>query len=52
MAPKKIQGRYYMLTIPVNAWKPELPEGCHYVKGQEEIGTETGYHHWQSKKYI
>nr|WAE42711.1 MAG: replication associated protein [Cressdnaviricota sp.] len=36
-----------MLTIPADTWVPTLPDGCSYVKGQQEKGEETGYEHWQ-----
>lgn len=43
------QVRYWMLTIPFESWQvPEtLPAQLSYLKGQQEIGQETGYHHYQ-----
>lgn len=40
---------WWLLTIPFDAWSvpAELPAGITYIKGQQEIGSETGYHHWQ-----
>lgn len=53
------QGRYWMLTIPVTTggWEPNslesgLPDGVHYIKGQEEEGAETGYRHYQVVVYF
>lgn len=48
MAP---QAKYWLLTIPalndtVNPYTELAPELC-YLKGQQEIGGETGYRHWQ-----
>lgn len=41
--------RYWMATIPVADFNSniELPAGVAYIRGQQEIGEETGYHHWQ-----
>jgi len=43
--------RYWMLTIPEDSWSPpdeeDIPSGVAYIKGQLEIGEETGYRHWQ-----
>lgn len=47
MAPGRRQGKYWLATIPSEAWTPELPEGVLYCKGQMERGTTTGYSHWQ-----
>jgi len=41
------QARYWLLTIPGEEWQPSLPESCAYIKGQREVGPETGYVHWQ-----
>lgn len=41
------QCRYWLLTIPGEEWDPILPESCSYIKGQKEVGEETGYVHWQ-----
>lgn len=43
------QARYWLLTIPHNDWtKPQtLPQQLVYLRGQEEIGSDTGYRHWQ-----
>lgn len=41
------QGKYWMLTIPVHAYTPFLPEEVEYTKGQVEKGTENGFLHWQ-----
>lgn len=40
------QARYWILTIPRDDWKPELPASACWVKGQPELG-ESGYRHWQ-----
>lgn len=44
------QGVYWMLTVPGD-WKrweeQELPEEIAYIRGQQEIGEETSYLHWQ-----
>lgn len=42
-----MQGRYWLLTIPENAWSPNIHEKIQYIKGQKEIGHNTGYIHWQ-----
>jgi len=43
------QARYWLLTIPLDAYQlpTELPEQLTYLRGQKEIGNETGYEHWQ-----
>lgn len=43
------QFRYWILTIPHNAYQPptELPQQLTWLRGQEEIGHNTNYHHWQ-----
>lgn len=48
MAQRNIQGRYWILTIPIEHWDvPEvLPAELKYLKGQQEIG-ESGFVHWQ-----
>jgi len=40
------QARYWLLTIPVNAYEPALTGDLCYLRGQQEVG-EGGYHHWQ-----
>lgn len=47
MANVRRQGRYWLLTIPRDAWEPSLPSGIAYLRGQAEIGESTGYSHWQ-----
>jgi len=48
-----LQGRYWMLTIPADAWSPpqeasQLPRDVAYIRGQKEVGnSETSYIHWQ-----
>ena len=47
-----MQGIYWLLTIPYEnnetpTWTTTLPEKIRYIKGQQEIGENTGYHHWQ-----
>lgn len=42
------EARYWILTIPVEDWSPQLPSGVTWVKGQQEIGHGTGFHHWQT----
>lgn len=41
------QGKYWLLTVPVHLFIPHLPLGVKAIKGQLEIGSETGYRHWQ-----
>lgn len=41
------QGRYWLLTIPHADFLPYLPEPVQYIRGQLELGGETGYLHWQ-----
>lgn len=42
------QGRYFLCTIPRDAWElpTVLPEHLAYLKGQQEEGA-SGYKHWQ-----
>jgi hypothetical protein len=40
------QARYYLLTIPHEAFTPYLPPGTCWIKGQLEQG-EQGFLHWQ-----
>jgi len=44
----RLQGRYWMLTIPASDWTPPttLEGPLLYIKGQREIG-EGGFEHWQ-----
>lgn len=44
-----LQYRYWLLTIPVQHFNPddELNSEIQYIKGQKEIGAQTGYEHWQ-----
>lgn len=42
-----VQAKYWLCTIPENAFVPNLPEKVCYIKGQLEVGNETGYRHWQ-----
>lgn len=44
-----LQGRYWLLTIPVGDWSPPetLDPSLCYIKGQQEIGETNQYHHWQ-----
>jgi len=44
--PKSI---YWLLTIKYDDWIPPelLPDGVAYIRGQQERGGDTGYHHWQ-----
>lgn len=43
------QQRYWLLTIPANDWtRPEsLHTNIQYIRGQREVGGNTGYEHWQ-----
>lgn len=41
------QARYFLLTIPHHLFTPYLPNGISYIKGQLEMGANTGYKHWQ-----
>lgn len=39
--------RYWMLTIPHHLFMPYLPPGVKYIRGQLEVGGNSGYYHWQ-----
>lgn len=45
------RARYWLLTVPseneLPEWTQTLPSGIRYVKGQQEVGSTTGYRHWQ-----
>lgn len=42
------QGRYWLLTIPERDYSSEfLPPSARYLRGQLELGNDTGYRHWQ-----
>lgn len=47
------QARYWLLTVPVYdpnespTWTKSLPDGVKYIRGQQEVGSSTGYRHWQ-----
>lgn len=41
------QGVYWILTIPQHLYLPYLPNGIAYIRGQLELGADTGYLHWQ-----
>lgn len=41
------QARYWILTIPHNAYTPFLHEQVQYVRGQLERGESNGFLHWQ-----
>jgi len=45
----QFNARYWLLTIPYASWNPpsDLPSGVCWIKGQQEIGANTEYHHWQ-----
>lgn len=45
----RLQARYWIATIPAASWSPptELPKDCSHLKGQKEVGSGTGYEHWQ-----
>ncbi len=45
----KLQGRFWMLTIPSSKWErwEKLQYNCCWMRGQEEVGGSTGYRHWQ-----
>lgn len=42
----RVQGLYWMLTIPYHEWTPYLPPGVNWIRGQLELGR-GGYSHWQ-----
>jgi len=50
---RRRQGIFWLLTIPYSPeqpnpeWSTSLSLGFTWIKGQQEIGTETNYHHWQ-----
>lgn len=46
------QARYWLLTIPANAYQPpaqeeDLPNNVVFLRGQRELGANTNYEHWQ-----
>jgi len=41
------QGIFWILTIPQHDFLPYLPPTCQYIVGQLEVGSGTGYLHWQ-----
>lgn len=41
------QAKYWLLTIPYQDYLPWKPDGVGYVRGQMEVGAETGFRHWQ-----
>lgn len=41
------QAVYWIGTLPESAFVPQLPDGCAYIRGQLETGSETGFVHWQ-----
>lgn len=41
------QAKIWLLTIPKENFTPHLPESAVYIRGQAEVGAETGYQHWQ-----
>lgn len=47
--PQEGTARYWLGTIPIESWifPSPLPGEIAYAKGQEERGTESGYHHVQ-----
>lgn len=51
MSTVRRQGRYWILTIPRDAWTPPSTinslSDVAYVRGQLERGGSTGYFHWQ-----
>lgn len=44
----QMQGRYWLLTMPFERFQvpEELPEPVCWMRGQQEIGGTTNYHHW------
>jgi len=40
-------GRWWLFTIGEQFWSPCLPPTVSYIKGQLEVGANTGYRHWQ-----
>lgn len=38
---------WWIITIPKDKWKPSLPKGVKYIKGQLEKGENNDYLHWQ-----
>lgn len=45
----RIQGRYWLLTVKAEDFCPQNvnPEFIKYIKGQQELGENTGFLHWQ-----
>jgi len=46
------KARYWILTIPAHLFVPYLPPGVDFIKGQMEVGGNTGYKHWQIIAYV
>lgn len=47
-----IQSISWILTIPVHLFIPYLPPGIVYIRGQQEKGNDSEYHHWQLVVYF
>lgn len=45
--PPSPQAKYWLLTIPHHAFMPYLPTNILYLRGQLELGANTGFLHWQ-----
>ena len=41
------QGIFWLLTVPHRCFTPYLPPGVSWIRGQLEVGSESGYLHWQ-----
>ena len=46
---RRRQGIFWLLTIPRQDWNPpnDLPGQIAWLRGQAEVGRESGYEHWQ-----
>lgn len=41
------QGIFWLLTVPADEYEPVEDPRCQWIKGQQEVGSETGFRHWQ-----
>jgi len=45
--PSRRQGVYWIGTVPYEDWTPSLVDGVQWIIGQGELGSTTGFRHWQ-----
>jgi hypothetical protein len=43
----RVQGIFWIATIPENSFEPKLHDSLQWIRGQLECGGDTGYKHWQ-----